>query len=175
MGKCRSVNLTIMHKLCHLKKDFLRISKLGNYQLFLEHLKRFCPITFFKGYILPIRTGEYFLVGAVVVSSFGGLIGIVPALSSSVSKRVYYLLSSDCRKCLDWIWIYLSGRMVSTGNFRFLKLASIEDEWVKVGLSIAECRLTPYRAGMTVRVSSLDLRPIFLYIQLIPSEVLFYH
>jgi hypothetical protein len=38
------------------------------------------------------------------------------------------VLFSDYRKCLDLIFIYLPGMMISTGNLRLLKLASIADK-----------------------------------------------
>jgi hypothetical protein len=38
------------------------------------------------------------------------------------------VLFSDHPKCLDLIFIYLSGLMISIGNLRLLKHASIEDK-----------------------------------------------
>ena len=38
------------------------------------------------------------------------------------------VLFSDYPKCLDLIFIYLSGLMISTGNPRFLKHVSIKDK-----------------------------------------------
>ena len=42
------------------------------------------------------------------------------------------VLFSDYPKCLDLIFIYLSGLMVSIRNLRLFKHPSFTDKWVKV-------------------------------------------
>ena len=49
--------------------------------------------------------------------------GVTPLVAISAIDVPFY----HYPKCLDLIFIYPSGLMISTGNLRFLKHASIED------------------------------------------------
>jgi hypothetical protein len=48
-------------------------------------------------------------------------------MGSMVAVSAIDVLFSDYPKCLDLIFIYLPGLMISTGNPRFLKHVSIEE------------------------------------------------